>query len=76
MNDIVKYISIDPDIRFGKPCIIGTRIAIADILQWLASGMTNQEILDDYPLLEEDHIRAALIFAANREACIKIITAA
>lgn len=76
MNDIIKYISIDPDVRFGKPCIKGTRIAIADILQWLASGMTNQEILDDYPLLEEDHIRAALTFAANREAYIKIISAA
>lgn len=76
MNDIVKYISIDPDVRFGKPCIKGTRIAIADILQWLASGMTNQEILEDYPLLEENHIRAALTFAANREAYIKIISAA
>jgi Uncharacterized conserved protein len=76
MNEIVKYISIDPDIRFGKPCIKGTRIAIVDILQWLASGMTNQEIIDDFPLLEETHIRAALAFAANREACIKIISAA
>lgn len=54
----------------------GTRIAIADILQWLALGMTNQEILDDYPLLKEEHIRAALTFAANREAYIKIISAA
>ena len=76
MNEITKYISINPDIRFGKPCIKGTRIAIVDILQWLASGMTNQEILDDFPLLEEYHIRAALTFAANREACIKIISAA
>ena len=76
MKDIIKYISIDPDVRFGKPCIKGTRIAIADILQWLASGMTNQEILDDYPLLEENHIIAALTFAANREAYIKIISAA
>jgi len=47
-----------------------------DILQWLASGMTNQEILDDFPLLEEVHIKAALTFAANRGACIKIISAA
>ena len=67
MNDILKYISTNPDICFGKPCIKGTRIAIADILQWLASGMSNNEILDDYPLLEEDHIKAALTFAANRE---------
>ena len=76
MNDIIKYISIDTNIRFGKPCIKGTRIAVADILQWLASGMTNQEILNDFPLLEEVHIKSALIFAANREACIKIISAA
>ena len=76
MNDIIKYISIDTNIRFGKPCIKGTRIAVADILQWLASGMTNQEILNAFPLLEEVHIKAALIFAANREACIKIISAA
>ena len=76
MNDIIKYLSIDTNIRFGKPCIKGTRIAVADILQWLASGMTNQEILDDFPLLEEIHIKAALVFAANREAYIKIISAA
>ena len=76
MNDIIKYIYINPDIRFGKPCIKGTRIAVADILQWLASGMTINEILDDYPLLEETHIKAALNFAANRETCIKIISAA
>lgn len=76
MNNIAEYISIDPNIRFGKPCIKGTRIAIADILQWLASGMTNQEILENYPLLKEEHIRAALTFAANREAYIKIISAA
>ena len=76
MIDIVKYISINPDVRFGKPCIKGTRIAVADILKWLAAGTTFQEILEDYPLLEENHIKAALTFAANREAYIKIISAA
>ena len=69
------YISINPDIRFGKPCITGTRIAVSDILQWLASGMTNLEILEDYPALKEEHIRAALLFAANRESIIKTIAA-
>ena len=69
------YISINPDIRFGKPCITGTRIAVSDILQWLASGMTNLEILEDYPALKEEHIRAALLFAANRESIIKTIVA-
>lgn len=73
MKELSSYISIDPNIRFGKPCIINTRIAISDILQWLASGMTHAEILQDYPSLKEEHIRAALMFAANRESMIKII---
>ncbi|MEO6218924.1 MAG: DUF433 domain-containing protein [Ginsengibacter sp.] len=75
MKEFASYISIDPEIRFGKPCIKGTRIAIADILQWLASGMSHAEILADYPLLKEEHILAALGFAANRESIIKIIAA-
>jgi uncharacterized protein (DUF433 family) len=72
--DYTKYISINPEVRFGKPCITDTRVAVNDILQWLASGMTNAEILEDYPYLLEDHIRAALAFAASRENMIKIIT--
>jgi uncharacterized protein (DUF433 family) len=70
MDNLVSYITINPEIRFGKPCIKGTRIAVADILQWLAAGMTYQEIVEDYPLLEEIHIRAALAFAAKREPCV------
>ncbi len=75
MKEFHHYISIDAEIRFGKPCIKGTRIAVLDILQWLASGMTNAEILLDHPLLKEEHIRAALAFAANREVITKIIAA-
>ncbi len=75
MKKFSSYISINPEIRFGKPCIKGTRIAIADILQWLASGMTYAQILEDYPALKEEHILASLAFAANREAIIKIIAA-
>ncbi len=75
MKELASYISINKEIRFGKPCIKGTRIAIEDILQWLASGMSNAEILNDYPSLKEEHIRAALTFAANRESMIKIIAA-
>ena len=75
MKELASYISIDKEIRFGKPCIKDTRIAISDILQWLASGMTHDEILLDYPTLKEEHIRAALAFAANRESMIKIIAA-
>lgn len=73
MDKLSTYISINPGIRFGKPCISGTRIAIGDILQWLACGMTNEEILEDYPSLKEEHIKAALAFAANREAMIKMV---
>jgi uncharacterized protein (DUF433 family) len=69
------YISIDPNIRFGKPCIKGTRIAVSDILQWLASGMSEEEILADFPQLKKEHIRAALAFAADRETTIKLIAA-
>ena len=69
-----SYISINNEIRFGKPCIKGTRIAISDILKWLASGMTINEIIEDYPILKEHHIRAALSFAADRESFIKIVS--
>jgi uncharacterized protein (DUF433 family) len=72
-EELSKYIVIDQNIRFGKPCIKGTRITVGDILQWLSEGITVQEILDDYPLLQEVHIQAALAFAANREEIIRII---
>jgi len=75
MNELLSYISIDPGIRSGKPCIRGTRITVGDILQWLASGMNTSEILNDFPLLKEEHIRASLAFAANREAFSKIVAA-
>jgi uncharacterized protein (DUF433 family) len=65
MKNLLLYISIDNDIRFGKPCIKGTRIAVKDILGWLSAGMTNQEIIEDYPELKETHIQAALAFAAE-----------
>lgn len=75
MKELASYISIDKEIRFGKPCIKGTRIAVSDILSWLASGMSYAEILESYPSLKEEHIRAALAFAADRESMIKIIAA-
>ena len=75
MQDYLAHISINSTIRFGKPCIKNTRIAVLDILQWLGSGMTNSEILNDYPLLKEEDILAALQFAAHREQVSKIIAA-
>jgi uncharacterized protein (DUF433 family) len=75
MNDYEKYISINFQIRSGKPCISGTRITVADVLLWLASGMTVEDIVRDYPELDALKIRAALAFAAHREQVGKIIAA-
>jgi uncharacterized protein (DUF433 family) len=58
MNELRTHIVIDPEIRFGKPCIKGTRITVGDILQWLSGGMTEEEIIEDYPELEKVHIKA------------------
>ena len=63
MQNAHSLISTLPDIRFGKPCISGTRIAVRDILGWLASGMTEAEILVDFPELTPTHIQAARAFA-------------
>lgn len=73
MIDINKLIKIDGSIRFGKPCIVGTRISIDDILKWLSSGMTIEEIERDFPLIRKEHIFAALSFAANREESLRLI---
>jgi uncharacterized protein (DUF433 family) len=75
MNDYLSYISIESDIRFGKPCIKGTRIAVVDILMWLASGMSDEDIFDEYPAIKKEHIRAALYFAAHKEEVTKVISA-
>ncbi len=69
------FININPNIRFGKPCIAGTRIAVQDILEWLASGMSFDEIIEDFPELDDLKIRAALAFAARREQRVKIVAA-
>ena len=75
MENFQKLISINPEIRFGKPCITGTRIAVEDILSWLASGMSYAEIMEDYPLLAQEQILAALGFAAKREQSVRIVMA-
>lgn len=73
MSDYSSYISINSEIRVGKPCIKGTRMAVEDILQWMASGRSQEKILEDFPSLTEEHLRAALSFAAKREAIIKTV---
>ena len=67
MTDYKQYITIDPNIRFGKPIVVGTRIAVYDVLNWLANGMNKQDIMADFPELDESQINACLSFAANRE---------
>ena len=62
-----EFVTVVPGVRSGKPCIAGTRITVTDILEYLAGGMTEAEILADFPDLRSEHIRAALAFAAARE---------
>ena len=62
-----QIISIDPGKRGGRPCIRHMRIAVADVLGWLAAGRSHQQIIDDFPELTEDDIRACLAYAADRE---------
>ena len=62
-----EYISITPGVRGGKPCIKGTRITVGDVLEYLAGGMSEEQILADFPALKQEHIRACLAFAAARE---------
>ena len=65
--DLISLIYVRPDVRSGKPCFVGTRITVYDVLEYLASGMTTDEIVSDFPELTTDHVRAALAFAAMLE---------
>jgi uncharacterized protein (DUF433 family) len=62
-----QIITVDPDKRSGKPCIRGMRVTVSDVLDYLASGMSPEEIVADFPYLTLDDIRACLSFAAERE---------
>ncbi len=76
MNPLLERISINPNVCFGKPCIRGTRIWVSLILDFLANGMTIKEILDEYPHLTEEDIRAAIAYGAemSRERYVEIST--
>lgn len=65
--DYKKYIEINPQVRFGKHCIKGTRISVYDVLSWLSSGMSVDEILSDFPQLTKDQILACLGYSADKE---------
>jgi uncharacterized protein (DUF433 family) len=65
--DYTKYITIEPGKRSGKPCIRGMRITVQDVLEYMASGMSHEEILQDFPYLTKEDLQACLAFAADRE---------
>ena len=73
---LLDRISLDPAIRFGKPCVRGTRITVGDVLGYLASGMTEAQVLADFPDLTHVDILARLAFAAERERRIMPVPAA
>jgi uncharacterized protein (DUF433 family) len=72
MINYKDYITIDPAIRFGRPCLKGTRISVYDVLNWLSNGMSFEEIQTDFPELTETHIRACLAYAADREHKLRV----
>ncbi|MEK7399605.1 MAG: DUF433 domain-containing protein [Candidatus Poribacteria bacterium] len=75
MNKLLERISIDPNVCFGKPCIRGTRIWVSLLLDFLADGMSFDEILAEYPQLTEEDIRASIAYGAemSRERYVEIL---
>ncbi|MDH4074909.1 MAG: DUF433 domain-containing protein [Acidimicrobiia bacterium] len=69
---LLDLIDVRPGVRSGKPCFVGTRITVYDVLEYLAAGMSGDEIVEDFPELTADHVRAALEFAALRERRLAI----
>jgi len=72
MKQYLDIINIDSEKRFGKPCIKGTRISVSDVLGWLASGMDINNIINDYPEISLEQIKACLSYAAEKEHKIRI----
>ena len=75
MKPYNEIISINPKMRSGKPCIRNLRIAVADVLGYLASGMTAKEIIANFPPLTEEDVLACLAYAADSEKHVKFISA-
>jgi uncharacterized protein (DUF433 family) len=73
--DYSKIITIEPGKRNGKPCIRGMRITVQDVLEYLAGGMTEDDIVRDFPELTPDDIKACLAFAADRERKLFVASA-
>ena len=71
-DSLLERITIDAEVRFGKPCIRGHRITVQEILEWLSSGASTQQILADYPQLEPDDFLAVYAYAAELAATRKV----
>ncbi len=71
--DYRRIITIEPGKRGGKPCIRGMRITVYDVLEYLAAGMTQEEILEDFPYLTKEDILACLSYAADREKRLMVV---
>ena len=71
-HSLLQRITIDSDVRFGKPCIRGHRITVQEILEWLSNGASQQQILADYPQLEPDDFLAVYAYAAELAAARKV----
>ncbi|WP_367872176.1 DUF433 domain-containing protein [Luteolibacter sp. Populi] len=71
--DYRDRITIDPGIRSGKPCIRGTRITVSDVFDYLGSGATVPELLDDFPDLSADDVQACFAFAADRDRRLSVL---
>ncbi len=69
------HITLNPDVRSGKPCIRGLRITVYDVLSYLAAGMDIDEVLDDFPALTREDVLACLSYAADRERQTVVIKA-
>ena len=74
--DYREYITIDPNKRGGKPCVRGLRITVYEVLEYLASDMTEAQILEDFPDLTRDDLKACIAFAADRERRLTTVPAA
>ena len=76
MSSPTSLITCTPGVRSGKACVAGTRITVSDVLEYLASGMSQEDILADFPDLRPEHIQAVLRYAADREKRLSELTVA